>query len=114
VVHAADVASGLLSAAARLNSGEILHLIDPLPVTRIVLLRRLAGGNQRTLVIPGGAAALSLARGVAGTGVPGLANAAYRLVSAGNPHRWTAGRATALGWRPRALAAWLAVGASSS
>jgi nucleoside-diphosphate-sugar epimerase len=113
-VHAADVASGLLCAAARLDSGDILHLVDPLAVTRIALLRRLGTGNHRALAIPSGGAVLALARLAATSGVPRLANAAYRLVSAGNPHQWTAGRATALGWRPQALATWLAAGATSS
>jgi nucleoside-diphosphate-sugar epimerase len=113
-VHAADVASGLLCAAARLESGEILHLVDPLPVTRVALLRRLGSASHRALAIPGGGAVLALARLAARSGVPSLATTAYRLVSAGNPHRWPAGRATALGWRPQALAAWFAAGATQA
>lgn len=113
-VHAADVASGLLCAAARLDCGDILHLIDPRPVTRIALVRRLAMGSRRALAIPSGAAALALARRATGSGVNRLANAGYRLMSAGSPHRWDASRATALGWRPQALAVWFAAGESSA
>ena len=107
-VHATDVASGLMCAADRLESGEILHLIDPLPVARIALLRRLRSGSHRALAIPGGGTILALARLAADSGVPRLADSAYRLVSAGSRHRWSAARATGLGWRPQNLAAWLA------
>jgi len=112
VVHATDVASGLLCAAARLESGEIVHLIDPLPVTRVALLRRLGSGGRSALAIPSGGAILALARLAAESGLPRLSNTGYRLVSAGSRHRWASARAAALGWRPQALKSWLAASAT--
>ncbi len=108
VVHADDLATGLLCALTAMQRGEILHLVDPMPVTRAALLRRIAAGMQLTVGIPASAAALMLARRAAGSRQARVADAAYRLLSAGTPHEWSAGRATAIGWRPGALAAWLA------
>ncbi|HEY8061368.1 MAG TPA: NAD-dependent epimerase/dehydratase family protein [Gemmatimonadales bacterium] len=109
VVHAEDVASGMLCAATGLERGELLHLIDPLPVTRAALFRRIVAGTGHAYAVPTGAASLLLARSLAGRrGRSPMADAAYRLLSAGNPHQWSTGRGAALGWRPGALRRWFA------
>lgn len=106
VVHAEDVASGLLCAAARLERGEVLHLVDPMPVTRAALLRRIVASGNFRLAVPSGTAALMLARRGASAGQRRVANPAYRVLSAGMPHRWSTERAHALGWHPSALQSW--------
>ncbi len=111
VVHAEDVASGLLCAAARLERGELLHLVDPMPVSRAALLRRIVAGGDFRLPVPSGTAALLLARCVVSAGQHQLANPAYRVLSAGMPHQWSAERAAALGWHPDALRSWFATAA---
>lgn len=107
VVHAHDVAAGLICAAAGLERGGVLHLIDPLPVTRAQLLDRLASRDDHIVTLSGGGAAFALARLVAVSHTPRLSDVAYRLLSAGRPHRWSAQRATELGWRASKLAEWL-------
>lgn len=114
VVHADDLAAGLLCALTAMQQGEILHLIDPTPVTRAALLHRISAGMRLRVGIPAGGAALMLARRAAGSRQARVADAAYRLLSAGTPHDWSAERATAIGWRPRALASWFAAPALKS
>jgi nucleoside-diphosphate-sugar epimerase len=106
VVHANDVAAGLICAAMRSDRGGVLHLIDPTPVSRGQLLQRLDSGNDRIVTLPTGDIAPALARLLVLSRVPRLSNAAYRLLSAGRPHRWTAQRAIDLGWHPGMLAEW--------
>ena len=106
VVHADDVATGLILAAEHLNRGGVLHLIDPRAVTRAELHRRLAAGHRR-IQVPSGSAAQAVAKLVVRAGSAGMRNAAYRLLAAGRPHRWSADRATAMGWRPVELSSWL-------
>jgi nucleoside-diphosphate-sugar epimerase len=106
VVHADDLAVGLLFALTAMRRGEILHLVDPMPVTRAALLHRISAGMQLRVGIPAGTAVLMLARRAAVSRQARMADAAYRLLSAGAPHDWSAERATAIGWRPGALAAW--------
>ena len=112
VVHADDLAAGLLCALTAMQRGEILHLVDPMPVTRAALLRRVSGRMQLKAGIPVGGAALLLARHAVRGRHRRAADAAYRLLSAGTPHDWSAERAIAIGWRPRALAAWFAAAES--
>ena len=80
VVHALDVASGLLCAAARLERGEVVHLVDPMLVTRAVLLRRIVARSHPMIAIPVGGAALMLAQIIARRTGHRTANAAYRFL----------------------------------
>jgi nucleoside-diphosphate-sugar epimerase len=112
VVHAEDVATGLLCAADELKRGELLHLVDSMPVTRAALLRRITAGSRAVLAFPTGRAALTLAGLVARSGGR-VGDVGYRLRSAGTAHRWSAERAVALNWRPKALAAWFAAAGPS-
>jgi nucleoside-diphosphate-sugar epimerase len=106
VVHAEDLAEGLVSVAERLDRGGVVHLIDSLGVSRARLLRRLTA-QRRHVTLPAGRIALATAGLL--TGRRGrVPDVCYRLLSAGTPHRWSTTRAAAFGWQPRALESWLA------
>jgi dihydroflavonol-4-reductase len=109
VVHARDVAAGLLCAAATLATGATLHLVDPAQVSRAALLRRIRRGAPG-LMIPAGGAVQDAAGWLERNGRGRWADAAYRLCAAGKPHEWSCARAMGIGWRPVALTGWLAEG----
>jgi nucleoside-diphosphate-sugar epimerase len=98
VVFADDVASGLLLAANRLPRGEILHLIDPAPMSRRALLGWLTATAPRRWVLDAGSVMLRLASLAAASSLPGVSGSAYRLLSAATPHSWSAAKAVQLGW----------------
>ncbi|MGH7583038.1 MAG: NAD-dependent epimerase/dehydratase family protein [Gemmatimonadales bacterium] len=100
-VNPTDVASGLAIAAAQLRSGEILHLVDPEPPSRMELLRWITGSESGIAAIRSGGVALRLAALAAVSRLPVVSAAGYRLRSAATPHRWSVERAVALGWKPR-------------
>ena len=85
VVEAESVAKGLLAAAQFAPSGAVVHLIDSAPVTRRQLFDRLRDGANPGILLPIG----SLVSGLA-IAAMAASDAAYRVVAAGRPHRWTA------------------------
>ncbi|HEY3933865.1 MAG TPA: NAD-dependent epimerase/dehydratase family protein [Gemmatimonadales bacterium] len=107
VVHADDAAAGLVVAAVRASAGDLLHLIDPHSVTRDRLYARLDDAERSGVRINIGGAVLAAAKLANRTRLPTLGDAAYRILSAGSPHRWPAQRIIDLGWRPAHLARWL-------
>ncbi|HEY4099485.1 MAG TPA: NAD-dependent epimerase/dehydratase family protein [Gemmatimonadales bacterium] len=107
LVHSEDVASGLIVVAGRSPRGDVVHLVDPLPVTRDALHARLKARSRRGTPVPVGGMIVGLARMMSAMPFPTVGNAAYRLASAGSDHRWPVRRADDLGWRPSHLANWL-------
>lgn len=83
IVEAASVAKGLISAAQHAPSGSVVHLIDPVPVTRRQLFDRLRDGANPGILLPVG----PLISGIA-IAAMGASDAAYRVVAAGRSHRW--------------------------
>jgi dihydroflavonol-4-reductase len=84
VVLAETVATGMITVAEHAEPGAVVHLLDPDPVTRAALLQRLRRDLPPAICLPVGAPLLW----VAALAMRG-SDAAYRLVSAGRPHRWT-------------------------
>ncbi len=83
VIATESVAKGLIAAAQHSPRGSVVHLIDPVPVTRRQLFDRLRDGANSGPLIPVG----SLVSGIA-IAAMGASDAAYRVVAAGRPHRW--------------------------
>ena len=108
VVHADDVASGLLLAASQLSRGEIVHLVDPARVSRVELFRRFNHGSRSQAPVDISRIAKPLARLAATIARGTAANTGYRMLAAGVPHTWDASRALSLGWKPDHLDRWLA------
>ena len=90
VVEAESVANGLLEAARHAPSGAVVHLIDPVPVTRRQLFDRLRDRADSGMLLPIGSLVSLMAIAAMGT-----SNAAYRMVSAGRRHQWMPARPTA-------------------
>ena len=85
VIATESVAKGLIAAAQHSPRGSVVHLIDPVPVTRRQLFDRLRDGANPGILLPVG----SLVSGLA-IAAMGASDAPYRVVAAGRPHRWIA------------------------
>lgn len=83
VIATESVAKELITAAQHLPRGSVVHLIDPVPVTRRQLFDRLLGDANPGILLPVGSLVSGLAMAAKGT-----SDAAYRVVAAGRPHRW--------------------------
>jgi dihydroflavonol-4-reductase len=107
LVHSEDVASGLILVAAQAPRGDVVHLVDPLVVTRDALHARLAARSRRGVPVRMGGVIVGVARILSAVPVPKVGNAGYRVTSAGSDHRWLVRRASDLGWQPSHLASWM-------
>ena len=99
VVFAEDVATGLMLAADRLSSGEVLHLVDPRPMSRGRLLELLQSQDEPLRPIDLGRWVLWLAAVASASRLPRISGAGYRMLSAAMPHKWSAAKAVGLGWK---------------
>jgi nucleoside-diphosphate-sugar epimerase len=107
VVHVLDASAGLVLIGSARDSGEVVHLVDPLRVTRAELLRafrrdRVAGADRPLVrASAAGSVLTTLCRAVG-------AHGRYRRMLALRARaRWSCDAATRLGWTPKHLGPWI-------
>jgi predicted dehydrogenase/nucleoside-diphosphate-sugar epimerase len=105
LVYVDDVVDAIcLALDGALRSGEVIHLVDPTPLTRVEVLERLAGRRLRTFTVPRSTLLVlgqlsELAFAAAGRRSPAPA---HRFRAALTHHDFATERAgRLLGWRPR-------------
>jgi nucleoside-diphosphate-sugar epimerase/predicted dehydrogenase len=105
LVYVDDVVDAIcLALGGPLEAGEVIHIVDPTPLTRVEVLARLAGHRVRTFSVPRSSLLVlgqlcEMTFAVAGRRSP--ANA-HRFRAALTSHDFSSDRAERLlGWRPR-------------
>lgn len=84
VIGADAVAVGLIAAAREAASGAVVHLVGAARVSRRALFDRLQNDNSGGALLPVGSLVLGTA-----IAMMAVSDAAYRVVAAGRPHRWS-------------------------